>query len=41
MEQAPWLATFPGLAINLAVLSFNRFGDTLRDIWDPKLRGRS
>jgi peptide/nickel transport system permease protein len=39
MEQAPWLAIFPGLAISLAVLGFNLFGDTLRDIWDPKLRG--
>ena len=39
MEQAPWLAIFPGLAISLAVLAFNLFGDTLRDAWDPKLRG--
>jgi peptide/nickel transport system permease protein len=39
MEQAPWLALFPGLAISLAVLAFNLFGDTLRDAWDPKLRG--
>jgi len=37
-EQAPWLAVFPGLAISLAVLGFNLFGDTLRDAWDPKLR---
>jgi peptide/nickel transport system permease protein len=37
-EQAPWLAIFPGLAISLAVLAFNLFGDTLRDAWDPKLR---
>src|SRR5262245_52916780 len=41
MEQAPWLAIFPGLAIGLAVLSFNLFGDTLRGVWDPQLRGRS
>src|SRR5205823_3657686 len=27
MEQAPWLAIFPGLAISLAVLGFNLFGD--------------
>ena len=39
MEQAPWLALFPGLAISVAVLAFNLFGDTLRDAWDPKLRG--
>jgi peptide/nickel transport system permease protein len=38
MEQAPWLAIFPGLAISLAVLGFNMFGDTLRDAWDPRLR---
>jgi peptide/nickel transport system permease protein len=38
MEQAPWLAIFPGLAISLAVLAFNLFGDTLRDAWDPKIR---
>src|SRR5207249_223929 len=37
MEQAPWLAIFPGLAISLAVLGFNLFGDTLRDAWDPGL----
>lgn len=40
MEQAPWLAIFPGLAITLTVLSFNLLGDALRDAWDPKLRGR-
>jgi peptide/nickel transport system permease protein len=40
MEQAPWLAIFPGLAISLSVLGFNLFGDTLRDAWDPKLRRR-
>jgi ABC-type dipeptide/oligopeptide/nickel transport system permease subunit len=38
MEQAPWLAIFPGLAISLAVFAFNLFGDTLRDAWDPRLR---
>ena len=40
MERAPWLAIFPTLAISLAVLAFNLFGDTLRDAWDPKLRNR-
>ena len=40
MEQAPWLAIFPGMAISLAVFGFNLFGDTLRDAWDPKLRRR-
>ena len=40
MEQAPWLAIFPGLAITVTVLSFNLLGDALRDTWDPRLRGR-
>ncbi len=39
MEQAPWLVVFPTLAISMTVLSINFLGDTLRDIWDPKLRG--
>jgi peptide/nickel transport system permease protein len=37
-ESAPWMAIFPGLAISLAVLAFNLFGDSLRDALDPKLR---
>jgi len=37
---APWLVIFPGLAISILVLGFNMFGDALRDIWDPRLRGR-
>ena len=36
---APWMVIFPGLAITLLVLGFNLLGDTLRDIWDPRLRG--
>lgn len=40
MEQAWWVAVFPGLALTLAVLSFNVLGDGLRDALDPKLRGR-
>jgi peptide/nickel transport system permease protein len=38
LTAGAWLAVFPGLAISLAVLGFNLFGDTLRDAWDPKLR---
>ncbi|HBS93885.1 MAG TPA: peptide ABC transporter permease [Firmicutes bacterium] len=34
---APWAAIFPGLAIALTVLGFNRLGDGLRDRLDPKL----
>jgi ABC-type dipeptide/oligopeptide/nickel transport system permease subunit len=33
-------AFFPGLAITLTVLAFNLLGDSLRDIFDPRLRGR-
>jgi ABC-type transport system substrate-binding protein len=33
-------AIFPGLAISLTVLSFNLLGDSLRDLLDPRLRGR-
>jgi peptide/nickel transport system permease protein len=35
----PWLAIWPGLALTLTVFAFNVFGDALRDIWDPRLRG--
>ncbi|MBS3787617.1 ABC transporter permease [Candidatus Bipolaricaulota bacterium] len=38
---APHIATFPGIAILFAVMGFNLFGDGLRDILDPKLRGES
>lgn len=37
---APWVAIFPGLAITLAVSSFNFIGDGLRDALDPKLGAR-
>lgn len=36
--SAPWTLIFPGLAITLAVLAFNLFGDGLRDALDPKSR---
>jgi len=39
VRSAPWLAIFPGLAISAAVFAFNLFGDSLRDILDPRLRG--
>ena len=35
----PHLSIFPGLAMTLAVLGFNLLGDSLRDIFDPRLRG--
>lgn len=36
--QAPWMATFPGLAILITALSLNLVGDGLRDVLDPRLR---
>jgi peptide/nickel transport system permease protein len=38
LDQAWWVALCPGLAIMLVVLSFNLFGDWVRDTLDPKLR---
>jgi peptide/nickel transport system permease protein len=38
VASAWWLATFPGLAIVLTVLSINVIGDWLRDFLDPRLR---
>ncbi|HMB34449.1 MAG TPA: ABC transporter permease [Methylomirabilota bacterium] len=35
----PWITTFSGLAIMLAVLAFNIVGDALRDLLDPRMRG--
>ncbi len=37
--HSPYVATFPGLAIFLAVMGFNLLGDGLRDALDPRLRG--
>ena len=34
--RAPWVLTFPGLAIFLTVLAFNLVGDGLRDALDPR-----
>ena len=39
MEQAPHLALFPGLALTITVYCLNMFGDALRDLLDPRLRG--
>ena len=39
MFQAPWLAAFPGIALTLAVFGINMFGDALRDMLDPRMRG--
>ena len=39
MEQGPWLALWPGLCLTITVYSLNMFGDALRDLLDPRLRG--
>ena len=39
MEQAPWLALWPGLCLTIVVYSFNMLGDAMRDLLDPRLRG--
>ena len=39
MEMAPWLALWPGFFLTLVVYSLNMFGDAVRDLLDPRLRG--
>ena len=39
MEMAPRLALWPGLCLTIVVYSLNMFGDALRDLLDPRLRG--
>ena len=38
IRSCPWMVTFPGIFIMLAVLALNLFGDGLRDALDPKLK---
>ena len=39
MEQAPWLALWPGLFLTITVYCLNLLGDAMRDLLDPRLRG--
>ena len=39
MEAAPWLGVWPGAALSIVVFGVNMFGDALRDLLDPRLRG--
>lgn len=39
MFQAPWMVFWPGLALALVVYGMNMFGDALRDLVDPRMRG--
>jgi peptide/nickel transport system permease protein len=41
IQQAPWLVLYPGAAIMLTILGLNLFGDGVRDLLDPKIRGLS
>ncbi|HEY6334727.1 MAG TPA: ABC transporter permease, partial [Alphaproteobacteria bacterium] len=36
LDNAPWMALWPGVAIFLVVLAFNLLGDGLRDALDPR-----
>lgn len=37
---SPWIVLFPGISLTLLVFAVNVFGDALRDVLDPRLRGR-
>jgi hypothetical protein len=39
MFKDPWMALWPGLALAIVVYGVNMFGDALRDLLDPRLRG--
>ena len=39
MYLAPWMALAPGVCLTLVVFSINMFGDALRDLLDPRMRG--
>ncbi|MDD5289524.1 MAG: ABC transporter permease [Dehalococcoidales bacterium] len=39
MYLAPWMAIWPGIAVALVVYGINMFGDAVRDLLDPRLRG--
>jgi peptide/nickel transport system permease protein len=39
MFLAPWMAIWPGLALSFVVWGVNIFGDAMRDLLDPRLKG--
>jgi peptide/nickel transport system permease protein len=39
MLEGPWLAIAPGLCLVVVVYATNVFGDALRDLLDPRMRG--
>ena len=38
LEDAPWLSSYPGVAILVTVLGYNLLGESLRDLLDPRLK---
>ncbi len=41
VQRAPWMGIAPGVSLTLVILSANLLGDFLRDLLDPRMRGRS
>jgi len=39
MFQGPWLALAPGICLTVVVYAINVYGDAMRDLLDPRLRG--
>jgi peptide/nickel transport system permease protein len=39
MFQGPWIIIWPGLALSTVVYGISMFGDAMRDLLDPRLRG--
>ncbi len=39
MFMAPWMVVWPGLALAIVIYGINMFGDAMRDLLDPRLRG--
>ncbi len=39
MLRAPWMLIWPGLALSIVVYGINMFGDAVRDLLDPRMRG--
>jgi peptide/nickel transport system permease protein len=39
LEEAPWIATFPGIILLITILGFNLLGDGMRDVLDPRMKG--
>jgi peptide/nickel transport system permease protein len=40
VDTAPWISLAPGLAMSLTVIAISLLGDGLREVLDPRVRGR-